>query len=317
MLLCLTLAGCTVGPNYRHPETPRRRRWQESKQTGSIRRRRACPIGGSEFNDPLLNSLVARAVKSNLDLASPKRGSAKPARRLMLPTADYWPTLNSAASYTRNRASQNAVGSSGQGAVAALGGPAVWNKIFLKPVSMPAGRSTFLAARVGAWKPLRRTSGIGGRPARRAGHVARRRGKKLYRSARFAAPREVIQANLKAQQESLDLTHVRFDAGLASDLEVAQAEGQVSATAAQIPTLQSALKQTAYRLDVLLGAQPGTLSGELSKETPIPALPPQAHVGIPADLLRRRPDIRRTERNWLRLPRKSARPPRISIQNFP
>ncbi|HMA81437.1 MAG TPA: efflux transporter outer membrane subunit, partial [Candidatus Binatia bacterium] len=107
---------------------------------------------------------------------------------------------------------------------------------------------------------------------------------------------DVAQANLKAQQESLDLTRVRFDAGLASDLEVAQSEGQVNGTAAQIPTLQSGLKQAAYRLDVLLGAQPGTLASELAKELPVPALPPQAHVGLPVDLLRRRPDIRRAER---------------------
>jgi outer membrane protein, multidrug efflux system len=106
---------------------------------------------------------------------------------------------------------------------------------------------------------------------------------------------EVAQENLKAQQETLDLTRVRFDAGLASDLEVAQAQGQVNTTAAQIPSLQTGLKQAAYRLDVLLGAQPGTLWSELSKDMPIPALPPQAHVGLPADLLRRRPDIRRAE----------------------
>jgi NodT family efflux transporter outer membrane factor (OMF) lipoprotein len=70
----------------------------------------------------------------------------------------------------------------------------------------------------------------------------------------------------------------------------------VSATAAQIPILRSGLKQALYRLDVLLGAQPGAISGEVAKEEPIPALPPQAKVGLPAELLRRRPDIRRAER---------------------
>jgi multidrug efflux system outer membrane protein len=94
----------------------------------------------------------------------------------------------------------------------------------------------------------------------------------------------------------LDLTKIRFDAGLASDFDVAQAEGQVKTTAAQIPTLQTALKQTAYRIDILLGTQPGASWGELAKETPIPALPPEAQVGLPADLLRRRPDIRSAER---------------------
>jgi NodT family efflux transporter outer membrane factor (OMF) lipoprotein len=106
----------------------------------------------------------------------------------------------------------------------------------------------------------------------------------------------VAQANLQAQQDTLDLTKIRFDAGLASDFDVALAEGQVKTTAAQIPTLQTALKQTAYRIDILLGTEPGASSSELAKDAPIPALPPEARVGLPADLLRRRPDIRFAER---------------------
>jgi NodT family efflux transporter outer membrane factor (OMF) lipoprotein len=106
----------------------------------------------------------------------------------------------------------------------------------------------------------------------------------------------VTQANLAAQRETFGLTKVRFDAGLANDFEVAQSEGLVNTTEAQIPPLESALKQTAYRLDLLLGAQAGTLWSELASEVPVPALPPEAHVGMPAELLRRRPDIRRSER---------------------
>jgi NodT family efflux transporter outer membrane factor (OMF) lipoprotein len=77
---------------------------------------------------------------------------------------------------------------------------------------------------------------------------------------------------------------------------VAQAEGQLNTTAAQIPTLESSLKQAAHRLDVLLGSQPGALSDELSKQAAIPALPSEVLVGLPSELLRRRPDIRRAER---------------------
>ena len=94
----------------------------------------------------------------------------------------------------------------------------------------------------------------------------------------------------------MDLTRVRFEAGLANDLDVAQAEARVNTTAAQIPTLESSLKQAAYALDVLLGLQPGALWDELSKETAIPRLPPEIPVGLPSELLRRRPDIRRAER---------------------
>ena len=106
----------------------------------------------------------------------------------------------------------------------------------------------------------------------------------------------VARANLKTQQDTLELTQVRFQAGLASDLDVAQQEAQVNTTASQIPTLESGLKQAAYALDVLLGSQPGALWGELAKDAEIPSLPPEVLVGLPSDLLRRRPDVRRAER---------------------
>jgi NodT family efflux transporter outer membrane factor (OMF) lipoprotein len=107
---------------------------------------------------------------------------------------------------------------------------------------------------------------------------------------------DVARANLKAQQETLDLTRVRFQAGLASDLDVAQAEGQLNTTAAQIPTLDASLKQAAHRISVLVGQQPGALWDELAPTAPIPSLPPEVLVGLPSELLRRRPDIRRAER---------------------
>jgi NodT family efflux transporter outer membrane factor (OMF) lipoprotein len=89
---------------------------------------------------------------------------------------------------------------------------------------------------------------------------------------------------------------VRFQAGLSSDLEVAQAEAQLNTTAAEIPSLESSLKQSAHRLDVLLGSPPGALWDDLAKESPVPALPSEVLVGLPSELLRRRPDIRQAER---------------------
>jgi multidrug efflux system outer membrane protein len=106
----------------------------------------------------------------------------------------------------------------------------------------------------------------------------------------------VARENLKTQQDSLDLTRVRFDAGLASDLDVARAEAQLNTTASQIPAFEGFLKQAAYNLDLLLGLSPGALWPELEKEIAIPQLPVEVLVGLPSDLLRRRPDIRIAER---------------------
>ena len=104
------------------------------------------------------------------------------------------------------------------------------------------------------------------------------------------------ESNAEAQRGSVGLTQDRFDAGLTSRLDVRQAESNLASTEAQIPLLTQGLVQSLNRLAVLLGKQPGTLADRLSASAPIPVAPDSLTVGIPADLLRRRPDIRRAER---------------------
>jgi NodT family efflux transporter outer membrane factor (OMF) lipoprotein len=106
----------------------------------------------------------------------------------------------------------------------------------------------------------------------------------------------IAQENLKAQQDTLELTRARFNAGLTSELDVTQAASQLATTQSQIPPLETTLKQGIHQLGVLLGQAPGVLLEELSTAAPIPTVPPEVPVGLPAELLRRRPDIRRAER---------------------
>ena len=105
----------------------------------------------------------------------------------------------------------------------------------------------------------------------------------------------IAQRNLKAQQHSADLTRQRFQGGLVSGLDVANAEAQVASTAAQIPSLEQSARQAIYSLSLLLGLEPGVLLDELSPPGGIPAAPPAVPVGVPSELLRRRPDIRQAE----------------------
>jgi NodT family efflux transporter outer membrane factor (OMF) lipoprotein len=94
----------------------------------------------------------------------------------------------------------------------------------------------------------------------------------------------------------LNLTKSRAEGGLSPYLDVAQQEAQVATTAAQIPTLQTQIRQDIHHLGILLGEDPGALSAELSAVRPIPVGPGSVPPGLPGDLLRRRPDIRRAER---------------------
>jgi NodT family efflux transporter outer membrane factor (OMF) lipoprotein len=106
----------------------------------------------------------------------------------------------------------------------------------------------------------------------------------------------VAQANLNLQEETYRLVSARFEGGLTSGLDVDQARANLENTRAQIPSLQTSLQQTKNRLAVLLGLNPGAVDDELAQGEPIPATPLDIAVGVPAELLRRRPDIRRAER---------------------
>ena len=289
--LLVFATGCTVGPNYEKPDIPVPGAWQEAQQGGLDSRSSDLTRWWSAFNDPLLDSMVERAVRSNLDLrvAEARIREARAARAVT--AAGAWPTIDTSASYARNRTSANAFAVSAPSAAGNLerdlyktGFDASWEIDVFGGVR----RSVEAAdANIDVSIENRRATLV-----TLLGDVA-----KNYIDLRgFQRRLEVARANLKAQQETLEINRVRFDAGLVSDLDVAQAETLVNATAAQLPPFESSLKQSAYSLDVLLGLEPGALWGELSNDAPIPKLPPEVLVGLPSELLRRRPDIRRAER---------------------
>ena len=106
----------------------------------------------------------------------------------------------------------------------------------------------------------------------------------------------VVEANLKAQQETYDLNDSRFQAGIINELAVQQSLYNLERTRSQIPLIQTRLEAAKNRLAVLLGQVPGTVHAELAVRKPIPAPPAELAVGVPAEALRQRPDIRRAER---------------------
>jgi multidrug efflux system outer membrane protein len=106
----------------------------------------------------------------------------------------------------------------------------------------------------------------------------------------------VAEANLQAQSETYQLAQWRYEAGLSDELTVQQARYNLENTRSQIPTLRTGLEEAMNRIAVLLGEQPGKLHAELEKREPIPVTPLNVAVGVPADLLRRRPDVRQAER---------------------
>ena len=105
----------------------------------------------------------------------------------------------------------------------------------------------------------------------------------------------IARHNLETQKHTAEITRKRFEAGFVSRLDAANANALVATTESQIPLLESSAQAAIYSLSVLLGLQPAALARELTSDRPIPTTPPEIPVGLPSDLIRRRPDIRRAE----------------------
>lgn len=124
----------------------------------------------------------------------------------------------------------------------------------------------------------------------------------------------VAEAHLASQEETLQITRWRAQAGLASSLDVDQAESAAAQTRAQRPALRTTIEQQAHAIAVLLGQPPGTLLAELSVPAALPALPQDFALMLPADLLRRRPDVAAAE---ARLRAAAARVDAADAQRLP
>jgi NodT family efflux transporter outer membrane factor (OMF) lipoprotein len=112
----------------------------------------------------------------------------------------------------------------------------------------------------------------------------------------YQARLQVAEANLASQEETWEITRWRQEAGLTTALDVELARTNLEQTRANIPALRSGIQQSLNALSVLVGGVPGTLDAELGEYRGMPMPPDEIAVGIPADILRRRPDLRRAER---------------------
>jgi len=272
------LAGCAVGPDYKPPQTPTPKAWATQAAGPESPTPASLAQWWTAFGDPVLTSLVERAVQSNLDvkLAASRVRQARAARGVA--ASAFGPGLNASAAYSRN---QNGTASSANTYQA--GFDAAWELDLFGATrrSVEAADAEITAAVENQRDAL----------VTLAAEVARN-----YVELRASQQQLAIaQRNLKTQQRTLELTRQRFESGFVSGLDVADATAQVAATLAEIPQIESAARQSVYAISVLLGQPPAALLEELSAAADIPSAPPGVPAGLPSDLLRRRPDIRSAE----------------------
>jgi len=282
------LAGCKVGPDYHVPKVDAPRRWTSNLAGGETNGLPDIETWWKNFGDNDLNSLVATAVQSNLTLRVAEARVREARAQIGLIAGALWPSIGSSAGYSRNRYGQNSF-------PPFRGVPLdfnLYNVAFDAAWELDVFGDTRRAveaanAQVGAAEHSKRDVLVS-----LLAEVARN-----YIMARAYQQRLVIaHENIRAQQNIVGLTSNRFQSGLGSQVDIEQAKALLTDTTAQVPSLETGFVESVHNLEVLLGQAPGALTVQMSGTKSIPLTPPSVPVGLPSDLLQRRPDIRKAER---------------------
>lgn len=290
----LLLAGCTLGPDFRPPEMPLPGAFSAPLPDAAAEAT-ADTAWWQSFGDAQLDRLIERALIANRDL---ERAVAVIAEARALRTqaaASFYPQVDGGASVTRRR--QTTTGASGGFGTAGSGSAdrssidtfyeagfdAAWElDVFGRTRRAVEAAEAGIKAETDAANAVRLTL---------IGDVAR-----AYVDARGLQQRiKVTEATIDAQRDTVGLTRARFQAGTGNGLDAVRAEAQLAGFEAELPPLRAAFAADVHRLGVLTGQEPRALAGVLAPPAPIPMMAVTPQAGVPAELLRRRPDIREAE----------------------
>ena len=284
------LAGCAVGPNYEPPKTSPPAQWTSSMAGGETNGPVDLGEWWKNFNDTNLDALITTAIQSNLTLQVAEARVREARAEKGVVAGGLWPSLGADGSYSRSHY--------GYHAFPPLGGFHIpldynlYNADFDAAWELDVFGGTRRAveaasAQIGAAQYGERDVLVS-----LLAEVARN-----YIGARAYQQRLVIaRNNIKVEQDILDLTTNLYENGLSSDLNVQQARALLNQTEAQVPSLEAGFNADVFHLGVLLGQPPEALVDEMSVTNSIPPTPPLVPVGLPSDLLQRRPDVQQAER---------------------
>ncbi|MDI1290984.1 MAG: efflux transporter outer membrane subunit [bacterium] len=298
--LLIAISGCTVGPDYQSPEisTPaafhapgEKPEQATSAATNATASDVQLASWWTVMNDPMLSELVDRAISDNHDIRI-ARARTREARALRGATqSGLYPTVDVGAGASRSRASEKTdagffSGDSSDSTLFVTGLDASWELDVFGGVRRGIeAADADLAASIENERDV-----LVSLISETALSYTELRGlqRRLY----------VVNESVRAQRESVELIDSRFRAGLSSELQVSQALAQLAIRESLRPGLQAAVRAAIYRLSVLIGKHPAELVAQLDPPGPIPTGPSEIPLGLPSDLLRRRPDLRRAERQF-------------------
>ncbi len=292
VLTALILSGCMVGPDFNRPETKLSSEWQTEKPgeftaaVEVVRNAQINPVRWWEsFNDPTLNRLLAIAAKQNLTLQVAALRVYETRAQLGVSEGTLLPNVNLAGMVQTERYG----GSGGDG-------------ISIQSINV---RNVLINAswEIDFWGKFRR--GIESSQATYLVAVTAYYSADVSLAANVANTYinirnnesliQVALTNLALQAESLRIAKARYEAGATSLLDLSQAQSQYEQTKSEVPGLISSLRQAQNAMSVLLGQPPPYYVLEFGQSLTQPSPPKSLDVGIPQDLLRRRPDVLQAE----------------------
>ena len=279
--------GCRVGPDFMRPAAPIEPHWKQAPENGLVWASTDTCQWWTEFCDPVMDHFVELAVQNNPDLQEACFRILEARAQRGVVTGELYPEVSATSSYAYKRISGNGspyvITSAGSFDLYSSGFDAAWE--------------------IDLWGKLRRAVEAANADLRGTvddyndvlvtllGDTAAQ-----YVEVRTLQERlRIARENRKSQEETLDLVEKRFHAGLVRELDVAQARFNVHSTAALVPALEAGLERATNRLSILCGEAPRSLEAELGTEGTIPTADHEMLVGVPAELLRRRPDVRSAE----------------------
>ncbi len=291
VMAAFTLGGCTkVGPEYVRPETSISAEWLEAHDSRVKTDPAEYRAWWEVFDDPTLDAIIDRAYRENLSLKIAGVRVLEARAQLGIAVGGLYPQsqfADGSLAFTRSSGRSSAAGRQ----------PGIDLSIWEDRVGLGA------AWEIDFWGKFRRA--VEAAEADLEGAVADFDSAlvtltadvaTLYVQIRTLERRlEIARQNVETQKESLRIAEARFQGGTTTQRDVEQAKTVLYNTEATIPILDAQLRQARNALSVLLGLPPGHFEGVLQGSAMIPAPPPQVAVGIPADLLRRRPDVRGAE----------------------
>lgn len=319
ILACLVIVGCTVGPDFERPHSVTPAVFDRTQSTHAVPvasqpvQAALGPEWWTLFGDPVLDDLEKRLADANLDVAAASARLRQSRAERRVAGAAQYPTLGAAASYDRERGSEN-------GILSLLG----VNPAQAQPQSASGNAPLGVAALPGSkgspaydlyqtgfdasweldlWGRVRR--GVEAASALSQASFEDRNATLLSARAELAgdyielrdtqALLRIARRNLAIARDVSNLTRVRAREGVTTDLDVSNAQAQVDSIESLIPTLESHCETTINAIGLLLAEQPGALRGTLGEPRDVPRLPERVPIGFPSELVARRPDIRRAE----------------------